>query len=137
MSQDHRTLAEAFVTMINERNADAIKELVAEDYIEHNPMVASGREASHTFWNDFFTAFPDLTATAEDVIVSGDRLVGRYSYRGTHQGTFFGIPATGKEVTMRTINIWRVEGGQLAEHWDEINLYDVLAQVGVVPPFGA
>lgn len=134
MQADHGKLAAGFVNMVNRRNADALDELLISDYIDHNPLIGNGREANRAFWADFFTAFPDITVTAEDVIVSGDRLVGRFSYCGTHRGPFVGVPATGREVRMRTIDIWRVEGGRLAEHWDEINLYELLQQVGVVPP---
>ncbi|ARZ67261.1 ester cyclase [Streptomyces albireticuli] len=134
MQADHGKLAADFVTMVNERHADAVDDLLIDDYIDHNPLIGNGREANRAFWTDFFTAFPDITVTAEDVIVSGDRLVGRFSYRGTHKGPFAGIPATGVEVHMRTIDIWRVEDGRLAEHWDEINLYELLQQVGAVPP---
>jgi steroid delta-isomerase-like uncharacterized protein len=134
MTADNATLAADFVTMINTRNAAALDDLLVDDYTDHNPLIGNGREANRAFWLDFFKAFPDMTATADDVIVSGDRLVGRFSYRGTHQGPFAGIEATGREVTMRTIDIWRVENGRLAEHWDEINLFELLQQLGVVPP---
>jgi predicted ester cyclase len=72
----------------------------------------------------------------EDVVIAGDRVVGRFVYRGTHQGELMGIPATGARVEMRSIDIWRVEGGMLAEHWDELNLMEVFQQVGVLPQLG-
>ncbi|EIV94857.1 ester cyclase [Frankia sp. QA3] len=133
MTQDNIKLARDFVTMVNERDADAVDRLLTSDYIDHNVMIENGREANRAFWVEFFTAFPDVTATLEDVVASGDRVVGRYSYTGTHQGPFFGVEATGRPVQMRTIDIWRVEDGRFAEHWDEINLLDLLQQLGVIP----
>lgn len=84
----------------------------------------------------FFGAMPDLSATMEDLVISGDRVVGRFVYRGTHTGELMGIPTSGHAVEMRSIDIWRVQDGMFVEHWDELNLLEVFQQVGAVPPFG-
>ena len=73
----------------------------------------------------------------EDSVIFGDRVVGRYVYRGTHAGDFRGIPATGKPVEMRSIDIWRVEDGMFVEHWDELNLPEMFQQMGALPSLGA
>ena len=54
---------------------------VAVDYINHNPFVDDGREANRAFWASFFTAFPDIEATMDDLVVARDRVVGRFTYR--------------------------------------------------------
>jgi predicted ester cyclase len=105
---------------------------VAPDYRNHNAFVPDGREANRQFWAGFFLALPDLTATMEDLVISGDRVVGRFIYRGTHAGEFMGIPATGRKVEMRSIDIWRVEGGMFVEHWDELNTLQLLQQMGAL-----
>jgi len=48
------------------------------------PFVVDGREANREFWTGFFAALPDLSATMEDLVTAGDRVVGRFVYRGTH-----------------------------------------------------
>jgi predicted ester cyclase len=98
---------------------------------------ALGERANRQFWGAFFTGLPDLSATMEDVVTSGDRVVGRFVYRGTHTGELMGIPATGKPVEIRSIDIWRVEDDMFAEHWDELNLMEMFQQMGVLPPLGA
>ncbi|MBT2212413.1 ester cyclase [Actinomadura sp. NEAU-AAG7] len=133
MGRDLCKIAEEFVAMVARRDADAVDDLLVEDYIDHNPLIGNGREANRAFWSAFFTAFPDVTATLEDCVADGDRLVGRFTYRGTHKGVFFGVDPTGNDLHMRTIDIWRVEDGRLAEHWDEINLLEVLQQIDVIP----
>jgi steroid delta-isomerase-like uncharacterized protein len=133
MTDSARGLVEAFVTMLNEHDPDLVDRFVATDYVNHNAFVPDGREANRSFWAGFFTALPDLTATVEDVVISGDRVVGRFVYRGTHGGEFMGIPATGRQVEMRSIDIWRVEDGMFAEHWDELNTLQVLQQMGALP----
>jgi steroid delta-isomerase-like uncharacterized protein len=129
-------LAETYLELLNTHEADLVDQFVAEHYINHNVVVADGREANREFWAAFFRGLPDLTATMDGLIVSGDRVVGRFTYRGTHTGSLLGIPATGAAVTMRSIDIWRVEDGLFAEHWDELNLLEVFQQVGVLPALG-
>jgi predicted ester cyclase len=136
MTADHRELAEAFLTMLNRHDPDAVDGFVAAGYINHNRLVSDGREANRAFWGAFFAAFPDLTATMDDLVISGDKVVGRFTYRGTHRGPLLGIPPTGRPVEMRSIDIWRVAGGEFAEHWDELNLLEVFQQLGVIPPLG-
>ena len=133
MTASPHGLVEAFVTMLNEHDPDLVDRFVAADYKNHNFFVPDGREANRRFWASFFTALPDVTATAEDVVVAGDRVVGRFVYRGTHDGEFMGIPGTGRRIEMRSIDIWRVQDGMFAEHWDELNTLQVLAQMGALP----
>jgi len=131
---DGGVLAERFLAMLNDHNPDAVDDFVSVDYINHNAFVEDGREANRIFWADFFTALPDIGATMEDLVVAGDRVVGRFIYRGTHLGPLYGIPATGNPVEMRSIDIWRVENGEFVEHWDELNMLEVFQAVGVIPP---
>ena len=137
METNGQRLAETYLVMLNTHEPDLVDRFVAEDYRNHNTFVADGREANRHFWTAFFTALPDLSATMEDFVTSGDRVVGRFIYRGTHLGPLYGIPATGNPVEMRSIDIWRVEDGMFVEHWDELNLMEVFQQVGALPPLGA
>ena len=130
MTDTAQRLAEAFVTMLNQHDPNLVDTFVATDYRNHNFFVDDGREANRQFWAGFFAALPDLTATMEDLVVAGDRVVGRFVYRGTHRGDLMGIPATGRRVEMRSIDIWRVADGMFVEHWDELNTLQVLQQLG-------
>ena len=133
MNDTAQRLAEAFVRMLNTHDPDLVDSFVASDYRNHNFFVDDGREANRRFWAGFFAALPDLTATMEDLVVSGDRVVGRLVYRGTHLGEFMGIPASGRPVEMRSIDIWRVADGMFVEHWDELNTLQLLQQMGALP----
>lgn len=129
-------LADVYVAMLNTHDPDLVDQLVSEAYINHNPYVDDGREANRQFWTGFFAGLPDLSATMEDLVVAGDRVVGRFVYRGTHTGELMGVPASGKAVEMRSIDIWRVQDGMFVEHWDELNLLQLFQQMGVLPPLG-
>jgi steroid delta-isomerase-like uncharacterized protein len=136
MDTRERQLAEAYLAMLNTREPDLVDRFVAEDYVNHNAFVADGREANRQFWTTFFAALPDLSATMEDLVIAGDRVVGRFVYRGTHTGEFMGIPASGNPVEMRSIDIWRVADAMFVEHWDELNLLQLIQQMGALPSLG-
>lgn len=75
-------------------------------------------------------AFPDFHETTEDVIAEGDRVMVRWSTRGTHQGAFAGIPPTGKTVTWRGVFILRVAEGRFVEMWQIHDQLGLLQQLG-------
>jgi len=84
MTTREHQLADLYVEMINTHNPDLEDRFLAEDYINHEDFVADGRQANQQFWAAFFTGLPDVKVTMEDLVISGDRIVGRFTYRGTH-----------------------------------------------------
>jgi predicted SnoaL-like aldol condensation-catalyzing enzyme len=112
-------------------------ELVSEDYVNHNPFVEPGRAGLIRFMAQWFEGVPDTRAEVDDVLVAGDSVVGHFTYRGRHSGMLMGAPPSGAEVTMRSIDIWRVRDGLFVERWDELNTLEVFQQIGVVEMRGA
>jgi steroid delta-isomerase-like uncharacterized protein len=78
----------------------------------------------------FRTAFPDLRADIEDIFGASDRVAVRLTFRGTHRGAFFGLPATGREVVFSSVEIYRVAGDQLAEEWVSPDVTSLMRQLG-------
>jgi steroid delta-isomerase-like uncharacterized protein len=78
-------------------------------------------------------AFPDLHVTVEDLIAEGDKVVGRNSVTGTHQGEYMGLPPTGKSVTYNEIFIIRFVDGRIAETWGVVDVFSQMKQLGVIP----
>jgi steroid delta-isomerase-like uncharacterized protein len=77
-------------------------------------------------------AFADLVVTVCDQVAEEDKVVTRWSATGTQTGTFAGVPATGRSITVTGIHIHRIRRGRLAEHWEELNLLGALRQVGAL-----
>lgn len=125
----HPTVAHAFADLMNRHDPDAVDDFIAHDYVNHNTYVADGREANRTFWAQWFTTFPDTVVSLDDVLVDGDRVAGRFTYRATFQGPFLGLPPTGRPVVMHSIDIWRVAGGLAVEHWDQLDGQSFFAQL--------
>jgi steroid delta-isomerase-like uncharacterized protein len=128
-----RVAEEAF----SQGRLEVLDELVAEDFVNHDPAVPpelpSGREGLKELVRFYRSAFPDTRLTIEDQIAEGDRVVTRYTARGTHQGDFAGIPPTGKQATVTGITIDRIEGGKLVESWNSFDQLGLLQQLGAIP----
>jgi len=105
--------------VLNQGNAAALAELVAPDFVDHQPFPGqgAGRAGLQESLAKFRAAFPDLRYTIEDLIAAGDEVAVRSTWRGTNQGPFFGRPATGNAVAVTDIDIVRIAGGQLVEGW--------------------
>ena len=84
----------------------------------------------------FRTAFPDFHYTVEDEIAEGDKVVVRLTARGTQNGSFLGMPPSGKQATWSEIHIARMSSGKVVEHWVESDTLGMLQQLGVIPPMG-
>ncbi|MFQ6116758.1 MAG: ester cyclase [Candidatus Bipolaricaulia bacterium] len=123
----------------NKGNLDAADELLASDFVDHNPFgpnVPPGPEGIKQEFTVFRRAFPDLNATIEEIIAEGDKVVTRLTIRGTHKGEFMGIAATGKQMILSVIDIVRISGGKVAERWGVEDNLGLMRQLGVVPPPG-
>jgi predicted ester cyclase len=79
------------------------------------------------------SGLPDLHITVEDVIAEADKVVGRNSVTGTHQGEYMGLPPTGKPVAYNEIFIFRFVNGRIAETWGVVDVVSQMKQLGVVP----
>jgi steroid delta-isomerase-like uncharacterized protein len=123
---------------VNEKDFDVRDGALASNYIGHFPGLPpiQGIEAFKQFTSGFFTAFPDLQTTIEDLIAEGDKVAVRQTWRGTHTGDFLGIPPTGKHVVFTSTEFYRVAGGKLAEEWVELDMLGLLQQLGAIPPMG-
>jgi steroid delta-isomerase-like uncharacterized protein len=138
MSEENKALARRFVDEVyNKGNVDFIDEVVVPNWVEHDPSspegMNSGVEGAKRFVEMYRNAFPDLRVTAEDLIAEGDKVVMRWTARGTHQGELMGIPPSGNRVEVTGINIDRMEGGKVVESWSNYDTLGLMQQIGAVP----
>jgi steroid delta-isomerase-like uncharacterized protein len=119
----------------NQQNFDAFEEVYAADAVWHEPdQEVQGVEGLRQYSARYFEAFPDTTFTVEDLIAEGDKVVSRYTFRGTHQGEIedFG-PPTGRQVEIEGITIHRIENGKIVEEWERYDNLSFLQQLGLAP----
>jgi steroid delta-isomerase-like uncharacterized protein len=137
--EQNKALIRRFVDEIfNQGRIEAIDELVAPDAVDHAalPGMPPGREGIKRRAAMIRSAFPDFQIIVEDQVAEGDRVAGRYTMRGTHQGDLMGIPPTGKPVSIIAMDVIRVRDGRLVEHWGQIDMLGMMQQLGVVPAPG-
>jgi steroid delta-isomerase-like uncharacterized protein len=108
--------------------------LISPDVVFHAlPGLPSTYEGWYQAHGMFLTAFPDLKINIEDEIGEGDKVVTRWTFQGTHQGEFMGMPATGKRVSVGGISTDRIAHGKVVEHWAELDILGLMQQLGVAP----
>jgi steroid delta-isomerase-like uncharacterized protein len=133
MSEDNKALARRSWEVLD--NLDVLDEVYADDLVWHEPdQDVRGPEEARQFVMMYKTAFPDLSATVEDVLSEGDKVVTRYTLRGTHQGEIeeFG-PPTGRQIELQGITIHRMEDGKIVEEWERYDNLGVMQQLGLAP----
>jgi steroid delta-isomerase-like uncharacterized protein len=135
-----RTLAQRFVDeVINAQDLDvALTELVAEDFVEQNPLPGQGpgRAGLADVLGGMFAAFPDLRWTPQEMVADEDRVATFSLWTGTHRGEFMGIPPTDRTVTVEAWTIDRFAGGQLVEIRILMDVVGLLIQLGAIPAPG-
>ena len=110
-------------------------EILAPDFVWHSE-VGPGPEGVKQFATSVRAAFPDLRLTAEQVVAEGDRVAILWTLSGTHQAEFFGVPGTGRAVSISGIDVYRIADGRIAELWTVGDDLGLLMQLGAIPAFG-
>ena len=113
-----------FTNAINNRNLTAIDNLVAKNIIEHRPGAGQGIEATKGFLMALQSAFPDFKTNLTHTIAQGDKVVVFTNTTGTMKGPFMfapGIKPTGKTYSFQTADLYRIENGMIADHWDVVD----------------
>ena len=119
--------------VLNQRNLAALDDLLAPNFASWLPDGAKvGRAEYRDAVLASHQAFPDLVVEVLDQLAEGDKVATRWRASGTHRGPFAGIPATGQPVTITAIHLHRVTDAKLIEHWEEINLFRLMRQLGAL-----
>jgi steroid delta-isomerase-like uncharacterized protein len=137
MSDENKALVRRwFEEVFNAQDFVVADEITAQDAVNHDPTLTdlpSGPEGDRYVVNLYHVAFPDAQITIEDQIAEGDRVVTRYTGRGTHQGELLGVPPSGNRVEIEGITINRISGGKIAESWTSYNALGMMQQIGAIP----
>ncbi len=136
MSEQIKAVETRFVEeVLNEKNLAAADELVAEDVVELDPFPGQeqGREGLKELLGMLFAAFPDWHWTVEELIAEGDKVVNRFTWRGTHRGEFMGLPPTGRQVEVKGVVIDRIVEGRIADTRILMDNLGLMQQLGAIP----
>src|SRR3954468_11077490 len=112
-----------------------LDEITSPEATIHTPFSQhqAGRGRFEEEFTSMMRAFPDYHLSIEEQIAEADKVVTRYTARGTRQGELMDLSPTGKEVSVTGIAIDRVSGGNIVEHWSEADTLGMMQQLGAVP----
>ena len=136
--QNKTTARRWFTDIITQGRMGVADEIFAARHVIHDPHAPpggwpNGPEGLKMVAEPMRGAFPDLNVTIEDQIAEGDKVVTRWTARGTHRGPLRGMPATGKTVLVTGANVARFADGQIVESWFHFDMLSLLRQVGAIP----
>jgi steroid delta-isomerase-like uncharacterized protein len=138
MAEENEALVRRYFEEIWDKgNLDLIDELFTTNFVRHGPTATEGEvrglEAFKGVVSMYRTAFPDLRVPIEDLVAEGDRVVTRWTARGTHQGELMGITPTGNQASVTGIIVDRISGGRIEKEWVEYDTLHLMQQIGAVP----
>lgn len=135
LEENKAHVRQLYEEVFNKKKLATIDDYFAANVIDHSlpPGAPGGIEGVKLTIGMFVGAFPDMHITVEDLIAEGDRVVARWTLRGTHQGSSLGMPPTGKQFTIPGVSIVRLAGGKSVEQWVVHDQLGMLQQLGLVP----
>jgi steroid delta-isomerase-like uncharacterized protein len=124
-----------FTEAMNARKFTVLQELLAPEFLNHSmPMPYPGPDGFRVVLEGFTNAFPDMQINLERLIGEDDLVVTSGHWTGTHKGDFMGIPATGKKVNIKFMDIWKIENDKAVGNWVQMDNLSIMQQLGVMQP---
>jgi predicted ester cyclase len=120
----------------DQRKLEVVDEIFVPDFTLHDPDLPGaerGPKGVKRIVRTFVDAFSDLEVSLDDEMSSGDKVIARWTARGTQQGELMGIAHTGNRIDVTTIGIWRVADGKIAEAWLDYDAFGIMQQLGLAP----
>jgi predicted ester cyclase len=117
-------------------NFEVFDELFADSFIDHTPQpnTTPDKAGVRKLYGYLREAFPDFHAKIHWQLSDGDRVVTYKTYYGTHEGDFFGVDPTHRKIHFETVDVMRVQRGQITDHWGVGNLFSLMQQLGALQP---
>jgi len=110
---------------------DVVDEVVADGCIDHDPMPGQGqgREGQRHTCQMVVNGLSNRSTLRDEFLAVGDTVIENWVFQGTHTGEFLGVPATGKQLQVRGIEIWRLANGKIVERWGVVDAAGVMEQL--------
>ena len=135
-TENNKAVIRKFVEeVINQNRMDRADDLVGEDFVELDPLPGQrqGREGLKETLGVMRAGFPDMHWVVEEMVAEEDKVVTRFTWTGTHRGTFLGVPATGRSVTVKGVVMDQLAGGKMSYSRILMDSLGLMRQLGVVP----
>jgi predicted SnoaL-like aldol condensation-catalyzing enzyme len=127
----NKEVVEAFCeTVFVKHDLTMLDECMRDDYIQHNADVAQGKKGFVEFFTETFKAIPDFRYTLLKIVAEGDLVFMYCRTTGTHSDTWIGMPRTGNKLDFNVVDIFRLQDGMIAEHWDVADTLTLFTTIG-------
>jgi predicted SnoaL-like aldol condensation-catalyzing enzyme len=127
--EKNKELIHRFFSAIENRNLADFDTIVAENYDDHLPGQSPGREVLKKYFAGLHSAFADLKLPIIAILAEGDRVAVYNSVQGVHQGDYGSFKAKGNKIDAKAFQLYRIENGQLAEHWEVADFTTLVQQI--------
>ena len=118
---------------INEGRTNILDTAYVEDAVLHTVPEVKGKANAKAYYENFVVGFSDRNFIVKEIFADGDKLVKYWEFKGKHTGTFFGIPATGKDIDVIGCTIAKMKDGKIAEEQDFMDNLEFMKQLGIIP----
>lgn len=135
-AEANKLVMDRFVEFINTASEKLAQELISPDAVFHVPGRSEpmrGPAGYLSIIGMMRAGFPDIQWTLEEMVAEGDKVAARFTIRGTHRGTFSGVPPTGKSIRVQAMNIYRLSDRQFVEERGQPDMLVLLQQIGAIP----
>lgn len=119
-------------TVFQKHDFSRLNEIMRDDYIQHNEDVPQGRTGFKEFFEQMFKAMPDFSYTIKKIVAEGDTVMMYSTTTATHLAEWLRNPPTGNKLKFDVVDIFRIENGKIAEHWDVADTLKLFTQVGKI-----
>lgn len=111
----------------------SLDRFMRDDYIQHNPDVPQGKAGFKQFFKKTFKAIPDFKYTLKEIVAERDRVWIYCTTSGTHTGgEWLDVASTGNHLNFDVVDMFRIQDGLIAEHWDVADTYKLFSQLGKI-----
>jgi len=137
-AEGNKAVVERFCRMaFVEHDLSGLDGVMRDDYIQHNADVPQGKEGFRRFFEVTFRAMPDFAYEVLQTVADGDLVMVRSVCSGTHTGgEWLGRTPTGNRLEFEVVDVFRLEDGKIAEHWDVADTFTLFWQLGVIERTG-
>lgn len=131
----NRAVAAAFLDLFNAHDLNGLIDLLAPTFVDRDAPTGQdpGAEGTRAGFSMLFEGAPDVSASMDLVVSERDLVLARFTFRGTHSGELFGVPATGRQFAVTAMDVLRIQGGKIVEHWGNFDELGLLRQLGGAP----
>jgi steroid delta-isomerase-like uncharacterized protein len=134
--EQNKSVVQDFIeALFTQGDLGAVDRHLADDFVNHDPVfgTSADRDGMRAGGAMIRAGFPDWHSDQEMLVGEGDLVVEKFTASGTHRGELFGVPPTGRPVSVPGINVFRVRDGRIVERWGRLDELGLMRQLGLMP----